>query len=557
MKPPAKTAFLAVTGSVWFYVILACFFRLFLLSRQYAVMFDEAHYCRMAAGFAHEGWRQIVHPFWSPGYPFWASFLVRLISDYELACRLANVTMGALTVYPVFQFARRLFSLSTARIAGLFFALYPPLAYSHTSALAEPTFIFWGFLGLWLGWCLLEEKKIRFALPAGLCFGFSYTGKPEGFIFILGFSVIFILVHIQGIIRRTVRPQLFPLVLVIAGFLMPASGYLIYLRGEAGYWTLSAKGQAIQQWHTTFFTPEDDDIFHDLNEDATFYLNDAILHDGTYFRHMQSQDTERISVTPALFLKKYSAYLYRLLKYDLPATLTFPVGVLFVLGVFVRPWSPGIIWPSVYLLAFVSVYWFLLVPMMLVTERYLFSMFPAVVLWAGYGISALAHWVDDTLKPLWRGIPRRAGMIVVLVFITGMSFVPEMGKVMQNRAGTAGEWDDPVELKMAGNWLKEHSPVQPPVLASWNKAVDFYAGNYHVREGIGYPRESNDRILKYARNKNVTHFVLSERYINVYPVAVKNWLRDGLPEALIPVFEKTGPDGQRVWIFGWKDSNVF
>jgi hypothetical protein len=183
-------------------------------------------------------------------------------------------------------------------------------------------------------------------------------------------------------------------------------------------------------------------------------------------------------------------------------------------------------------------------------------MFPAVAIWTGRGINALADWVEATLKPVWREIPRRTGMTVALVFITGMSFVPEMGKIMQNRLNIASEWDDPVELKMAGIWLKEHSPVQPPILASWNKAVDFYAGNYHVREGIGYPRESNERILKYARNKNVTHFVLSERYLKEYPDTVKEWPQEGLPDALAPVHEVAGPDGQRVWIFGWKDENL-
>ncbi len=556
MKPLKKNLFQSVFGSVWFLIGLAFLFRLFLLRWQFAVTFDESHYCRMAVGFAHDGWRQLLHPFWSPGYPFWASFFVRLIPDYELACRLANIAMGSLTLYPIFQFSRRLFSISTARISGLFFAIYPPLAYLDTSAMAEPTFVFFGFLGLWFGWRYLEERKLRFILPTGLCFGFSYVGKPEGFLFILGFTTILILVYVVGFFRKTSKPSPFALVLVIAGFLIPASSYLIYLHSEAGYWTISAKAQAIQQWHTTFFTPEDDDIFHDLNEDATFFINDAILHEGTYFKHVQTQDTEKISVTPALFLKKYSTYLFRLLKYDLPATLTFPISILFALGLFAVPWPRKVIGPSFYLFAFVAVYWFILIPMMLVTERYLFSMFPAVAIWAGGGILVFSGWLEGTLKSVWRGMSSRLSLAAVFVLLAGISLIPEMGKIMQSHSDTTDEWGDPVELKIAGEWLKTHSGVQPPIVASWNKAVDFYTGNYHLREGISYPNAPSERILKYAQNKKVTHFVVDERYLDAYPETVKSWVQGSLPDELTPIFEETGSSGLRVWIFGWKaDTN--
>ncbi|MBN1894870.1 glycosyltransferase family 39 protein [bacterium] len=534
---------------MWLIVLLAVFFRLFLLRYRFAISFDEAHYARMAAGFLADGWQKLFHPYWSPGFPLCASPFIILIPDVELACRICNILMGALTIPPLYYFATGLFDERTARLAGLFVALYPPIAFSNTSVYAETNFVFWGIWGLWFGWRFLQEGK-WISLPfSGLFFGFSYLAKPEGFSFLLFYALFAASLIVARLARGGKKILCLAVIPLLAGFFTSASPYLLFLRHEAGFWTLSAKSLAYRQWHNTFFTPEDDDVFHDLDREDKIFLNDAILHEGNFLRlNRLHQSTAPVSM--ALQAKKYITYLFRTLKYELPATLTFPCILLFALGLFGSAWKKEAVPLFLFLLGFLFFFWLAVIPMFVLTERYLLSMMPLAMIWMGKGWVCIEQWIGATFgRPF-----RRMKLLTVAV---GLCFAmgtvgAETAKIVQRRPDSADEWDDPVELKKAGQWLKDRAK-RPVILMSLNKAVDFYAGNDDIRNGFGYPNEDTRRILNYARNKNVQYFTVEERYFKQFPQQVQSWVSGSMPEELECVLHLPGPGSTDVWILTWKN----
>ncbi len=535
-------------------VALALAFRLFLLNYRFAVSFDEPHYLQMAASLVQGHIDGLLHPYWSPGYPLVAAFFAMMLDNYELAGRLANIVLGSLTIVPVYLLAKRVFETRTALWAAGFLALYPPLAYLHTSALAEPAYMFFGFWAVWLGWRALVQRRWMPALLAGMCVGMAYLTKPEGIGFMLVYFAVLGLILIRRMLRgRPVARFRFSLMMPV-GFLLVAGWYLLYLHGEAGYWTLSAKGAANQQFEATYFTPEDDDVFEILNPERTALPMDEIYHTGTFLKNTRTSGP-KVRVSPGLLLKKYVTNFFRVLKYGVPVLMTFPLLILFGLGLFSRSWGRRTAGISLYLLSFIAFYWFVLVPMFHINERYLLSMMPLAAIWIAAGFLVQSEWFSETILHLFDSAiaaAARYGVVLALAFVVGLSLLPEFGKVMQNSAAGREEWDEPVELKLAGTWLRENTIQNPPIIVSYNKAVDFYAGNYDLRSGVSWSKDSLDVFWDYARYRGAGYFAASERYLQKFPNLAPLFSGEG-PEALKLLHEVTGPSGYRARIFTWKD----
>jgi len=306
----------------------------------------------------------------------------------------------------------------------------------------------------------------------------------------------------------------------------------------------------------TYYTEEDDYIFDHLNEDNTRLPIDEIYHTGTFLKHSHLI-TPEIAISVKLVMRKYFTQLFQTLKYGVPSMLTLPLIILFALGLFARPWPNESIWPSLYVLAFLLFFWFILVPLFHLNERYFLMMMPAAAIWIGAGIFVLWEWLTQQLQQLEINKPnlaRLAGSSIGL-FILALSFVPEMGRIVKNSQSSPEFWGEPRELKMAGQWLKKNSMEESPIVMSYNKAVDFYAGNYQVRSGVTYSKDSTDRILEYARHRGVDYFVLEERYLKEFP-NIEKWFHDELPVELKLVYDEPGPSGLRARLLTWRDKSL-
>lgn len=500
-------------------VVLALFFRLFLLRYRFAVNWDEPHYLQMAASFVAGNWEAFLHPYWSPGLPLWMGLMNFLIADVEWAGRLTTVIFGALMVVPIYLLARELLGQQVAFWAGIFSALHPALAFAQTAPLAEPVYMFFGFLGLWLGWQALQTKRWLFALAAGCCWGFSYLAKPEGTGFLIVFAVFALGRAVADSFSHRRVPSLLTLLCAGLGFLMMASPYLIYLHKQTGYWTLSAKGAANQQFEATYFTAANDDFFESLSPDNTTLPMDVIFHTGTFLQQSQKNSVPKVKISAGLFIKKYATNFFRVLKYGLPQMLSLVLAILFGLGLLGHQWQPKEFPLAVYLLGVLIFYWLIVVPAFHITERYLMAMLPLAGIWIARGFIRFAEWLQEITQVLFARAQAQYWGKALAIGVCGMLFwLPEIGKVMASTPAGDTEWAEAIELKEAGAWLRQHAEQQPPITMSYNKAVDFYAGNYDVRTGVSFSQDTFDRQLAYARHRGAQYVVISKRYVGHFPI---------------------------------------
>ena len=176
---------------VLFAVILlfGVLFRILLLRYRFAIGWDEANYLRLAASFAHGDISKGLHPFWSPMYPIVVAIFSLLFSDYEVAGRSVSILAGVIIFFPIYFFTRELFDKMIALLSVFLLAIFPPLAFAATRAYAEPLFISFSIVGLYLGWLSLQKKSTIFSILTSILLAFSYLTKPEG----IGFLIVFLI----------------------------------------------------------------------------------------------------------------------------------------------------------------------------------------------------------------------------------------------------------------------------------------------------------------------------------------------------------------------------
>jgi 4-amino-4-deoxy-L-arabinose transferase-like glycosyltransferase len=540
--------------AIWLAGIMAVavLFRLFLLRYIYAAMFDEVNYLKLAAAGAYSGIARAVHTFWSPFYPLVVSMVTRIFGSPETSARIVSVICGSLVILPLYFFARGYLSKKTALMSAVFVAVYPPIAFQSTGARTESLYTLLIVTGIVLGWTGITRKKGFNLAGAGVCFSLAYLTRPEG----IGFFGVLSLILLGSVFLSRKNRIFFIRALVLAGaaFVFCAAPYVIYLKGATGHWTLSGK-QSTQQGSVYAMTKQEgeEDEFRILSEDNTTVPIDQVYHLGTFDRAHGEEGKPLVRVTPKLFIIKYFKNLYEVVKSALPRVFTTLLFALMILGLFGSPWSRGRAWRELYLLSFVLFFWFVVIPMFHVNDRYFYPFFPVVMIWAARGVEHLIAWLAGTLKPWFAGPeenpwPVRLASLATTLVLLGILFFPEAGKIVSRTRWATDYWHDPVEQKEAGLWLRERAE-KPPVIMSRNHAVDFYAGNYHITQSVTIPQNSLDRVLAYARYRGVEYMVLNERYIRDYPKLKPLLGGKDVPGDLELVYDRKDPSGLKTVIY--------
>jgi hypothetical protein len=242
------------------------------------------------------------------------------------------------------------------------------------------------------------------------------------------------------------------------------------------------------------------------------------------------------------------------LRFAIPGILTAPLFVFLALGLWGENWSWRQLQLNAYLLAFVGFFWLVVVPFFHINERYLVPLLPICFIWIGRGTLRLHDWLRDLAKLVQQNFSKPAlhtgkmGTVLLLFFLCCFSFLPELGKVVARHPADAEFWADAVELKSAGKWIRKNS-AETPLLMSYNKAVDFYAGIYDIRRTASFPNDSLDRVLQYAHYKGVTHIVVNERYNARFPNLVDLLDPSKAPKSLELLHTEIGLSGQRVLVY--------
>ncbi|RIK55915.1 hypothetical protein DCC62_30855 [candidate division KSB1 bacterium] len=535
-------------------LLAALLFRLLLLNFRYAVGWDEPHYLNLAASFIAGEFKNWLHPFWSPMYPMLAGLMAALISEVELAGRLVNVICGTLLLWPIYRLGVDLVGRASALCAAAVLALYPPMAFASTSALAEPSYMLFASLGVWSGWEALKRGSLLRAFGTGVFIGLAYLTRPEGVGFLIVYCVFVSLLFGVQLFQKQKNAALKLGVIAALAWLLTAFPYIFYLHGETGRWTLSAKGAAVQQLEAQYFSPGKLGTFDTLSEDNRTYPNDQIYHDGDFVQATAKQGGPPIQNSLGLLLKKYATHFYRLTRSELAAIFSLGLLVPFILGLFGSAWRAEQMRLSLYLLCFVGFFWFIVVPLFHINERYLTALLPIATIWIGRGIITLKSWFleiftqftsNNIIKKLgsqrlaWAGA---AGVVMIFAFLT------QLGSIVQRSPHDVDFWSEAIELKQAGRWLRQQAGAAP-VLMSYNKAVNFYGGNHDIRSGATFSQNEWPRIAQYAHYRGVTHVVWAERYASFFPNLLQLNDPATAPPELTAIYDETQAPGLRTIIY--------
>lgn len=534
-------------------LILAILFRLLLMRWRFAIGFDEPHYLQLGAAAALFGWENLLHPYWPPMYPALIGLMSVFSHNFELIGRMVNVISGSAVIIPLYFLTRELFGKTTGILAAFLLAFFPALAFSSTNALAESTYTFLSISGVTLGWFALKQRSVWKAAMAGAFFGMSYLTRPEG----LGYLFVFLFIVCVWLSYHWYQHRQLVLVksLVVTSVVtvLFALPYILYLRHTTHEWTISGK------YKVNRF---DVNAINRLSPDNRESPLDMAYHLGTF--HKYKVDTYAGSDGRARDLislaKRMAENVYKILRFSIAGVITGPMFFLLALGFVAAPWT----WPqaklNMYLLIYFVFFWLIVISFFHINERYFTPLLPICFVWIAQGTiifsQRLSHFFH--LIPVKR-IARhsaKCGKMVTIILLIVLSFLPEIGKVIGRDRLSREFWADAVELKEAGSWLKKNT-AQTPLLMSYNKAVDFYAGQYDIRKTATFSFDSVDRILKYAAYSGVDYLVVDERYQEVFPNLAG--LMDGrtVPEKLTSVYDNISDSGLRVVIYELREGTEY
>jgi len=513
---------------ILFLVVVLCLatgLSVFLMHYRFAVSFDEVNYLKLAASGSTKGFSNVLHPFWSPFFPLCVALFSKVIPNVELAGRLFSILCGVLIIIPIFLFTKFYFNQKVARYAVLLLAFFPSLAFINTAVMSESLYSLLITSGMIVGWITLRKQSWFLGIAVGLLIGFAYLTRPEGIGFLIVFVGVSIFLSISMILKKKgVYRLLWIPLMAIVGFSFAAAPYLVYLHKATGEWTISAKRKSLHEGEVFALaerTESFQDVFRTLSEDNTQVPIDQIYHIGNFLQAERQRGKPLVEISPSVFLKKYVKNLYQILNYVIPQVLTTTIFILMILGLLGEAWSKERTLRELYFLVCVGFFWFIVIPLFHINERYFLPFLPICFMWVGNGLDTLIFWLSKTLKKsvhLTRKISYdELAKGIVLFFILGAVFLPELGKVMIRDRWSDDYFADPIEQRTAGLWLKEHTS-STPIIMSRNHTVDFYAENYNIAESVTIPQNDLNRVLSYAKYRGVDYIVLNERYKKDFPL---------------------------------------
>ena len=526
--------------------------RLFLMSKSYAIGFDQVNYLKLAASGKINGFNHVFHTYWSPFYPLIVALFSYVIRDFELAGRLLSILCAVVIIFPLFFFVKNHFNKRIAYGASILTACYTFSAYFSVKAETEFIYSLVSLGGIILGWSALKSKRYGKAILAGILFGLAYLSRPEGIGFLIVFWVVgFVILISQIINRRKFVSYLYILVLSGIGFGAVSFPYLYYLHQATGTWTISTKGIANQLGEKYLREKKENEPhpFHVLNEDNTILLQDEVYHTGNFTTMLKPGSESGSKNLVAGIAKKLFENLYKLLTEAFTRVLPIPLIILLGLGLFVKPWSRESTLLNLYLLSYIVFFWFILIPVFHITLRYFVPLLPVSFIWIASGADNFMEWLTATIKNSFEKLPAKLISLIVLISaILFSSILPEFGKQFKKSILSTEEWAPASEQKKAGIWLRENS-ADSPIIMAYNHAVSFYAGNYEIKESVEIPENGVDRLLKYAEHRGVQYLVLNDRYKHHHPLIEHLYEQRDVPLNLKLIYYDSEKNGLQTVIY--------
>ena len=488
------------------FTLLALSVRLFMLKFAYVLTNpDGVYYALLGKSLVSGNFKEGLSTYWAPLYPLLVGGSSIIFRDLEFAGRFVSVLAGSLLVVPVYLLIRNSYGMWTASIAAFLIVINSNLVRHSTALLSESTYMLLFMTGILLGWLALSTGKSRTFFLAGLLFGACYLVKPEAICYV-GLMVLLTFSSKLFFDDLRVKKVTLNALILLLGFLLLSSPYILYLRQKTGSWTISKK--------LSIHLPSDDSIWApqwlSLTEDGQITLADTLWagtqlendHSGVEKEH--SDKSQATSIPTLDFLKildRSRKMLYREYKM-FPNVIPLPFFILAGIGLFRTRWSKERAKKEIYLLLF-FISTLIGYALTAVSTRQLMVLVPILIGWSSIGVVEFEAWLIASARPL-RDLKIRK---LLRCLIMACLMLPLLSLISYQI--TIGKRNQPIELKEIGSWIKNHSASTPPSIMSSSPETAFYAQGKHLY----LPAEEYKTVINYAKQKKVDYIVIYERNI--------------------------------------------
>jgi 4-amino-4-deoxy-L-arabinose transferase-like glycosyltransferase len=449
---------------------------LFLRCFEYVISPDGVAYVTLGRNIVAGDFREGLSAYYPPLYPLLVGLSTLIFREPELGGRMVSVIAGSLLVVPVFLLIREWYGLRAARPGAALVALHPLLIYYSTTLLTESTYTLFFTCGVCAGWTALAGAKVRAHLLAGVLFGACYLLKPEaaGFLMLLLVPTLGMKFFKTG---RSWRAAAANASALVAGFLLLALPYLVYVHAVTGAWMLSEKF-AGHLWQGAR-APGD------------------VLPPPAAATFVPDLTTAVVQLTKALRSE------FEVFNLIFPTAFTLLAG----LGLFRAAWTRARVAREMYLACFIAAtvagY-----AVTLPNIRFLVPLLPLLLCWVVKGIFEFEAWTVATARRLavrHRVVTVARKMVVPLVVAALLaSLLPLCVYLMRG-----DKWSDYHGQKRAALWIKEQTAGRAPVVMATVPVAAFYAQGRHV----ALTDEGYEKLVERARREGVDYVVVNERNV--------------------------------------------
>jgi 4-amino-4-deoxy-L-arabinose transferase-like glycosyltransferase len=162
-------------------VLITFLTRIVALLQTQTISNDGVFYIQIAKIFSEGKYEEISNTYFN-FYPLLLFFIQKLIGDWELSGKLISLTLGTLTVVPVFLLGRSLYNEKVGWFSALFYIILPNFLKYNSDVLRDPTGWFFMTLTLWLVWDGIQKNRLVFLGLASISGGLGALTRVEGFV---------------------------------------------------------------------------------------------------------------------------------------------------------------------------------------------------------------------------------------------------------------------------------------------------------------------------------------------------------------------------------------
>ena len=200
---------------------------------------DSAEFLLMAQWMREGRFHDALNITYHPMYPLLISAMSLFTGDLERAGFWVSILLGSAAAVPLFFLVKSIFGRPAAVVTVLIYAFQPHTVELGADIMTEPTFAFFFFSAMWLGWRSIEEPSLERSLLGGLAAGAAYLTRAEG---VLAVGLVTVWPLLVGFARREGRTaRLGGAALGLVAALLLAFPFLLWVRSEMGTWKISKK----------------------------------------------------------------------------------------------------------------------------------------------------------------------------------------------------------------------------------------------------------------------------------------------------------------------------